>query len=150
MRHPRHTTAGEQTHALALPEGLVGFLGDGAQFAVVELDRDLQPLLLGRSLLDRIAGHAAGDRAEDRTDGAAPAAATDIAAGHATHQAAGDRADAAPGALDADLAYALDHAHAYRLLLPRLASGINAARAGAGTAGNDSGCGDRACDRQSG
>src|SRR3972149_800009 len=148
MRHPRHPTAGEQPHALARPEALVGILRDRAQFAVVELDRDLQPLLLGRALLDRAAGYAAGDRTKDRTDSTALAAA-DVAACHATYYAAGYRADAALGALDAHLAHAFNHAHAHRLLLPRLTAGIDAARTGAGTAGNEQRSRDRAGKRRS-
>src|SRR3990172_275676 len=96
MRYPRHPAAGKQAHTIAGPEVFVGVLGDGAQLTVVELDRDLQSLFLGRALLDGIPCDAAGDRAKDRTDGAALTAA-DIAASHATHHAAGYRADAALG-----------------------------------------------------
>src|SRR5512141_2378242 len=127
VRHPRHAVAGEQAHALAGPEALVGVLGDGAQFAVVELDRDLQPRPLGRALLDRIAGETAGHGAEDGADGAASVAAADIAAGHAADRAAGERADAALRAFAGDLAHAFNHAQAYGLFPPCLAAGIDAA-----------------------
>src|SRR5512140_2788807 len=89
VRYPRHAVAGEQAHALTGPEALVGVLSDGAQFTVVELDRDLQPRLPGRALLDRIAGQAARHCAKDGTDGTASVAAADIAAGHAADRAAG-------------------------------------------------------------
>src|SRR5512133_3274140 len=149
VRHPRHPAAGEQAHALTGPEALVGILRNRAQFAAVELDRDLQALPLGRAALDRIAGDAAGDRAEYGTDGAAPAAAADIAAGHAADRAAGYRADAALGAFDGHLAHAFNHAHAYRLLLPRLAAGIDTAGTAAGAAGDKRRRDDRPRDHRS-
>ena len=68
MRYPRHPAPRQQPDTLPGLECFIRFLGDGAQFAIVQLDGDLQPILPGGTLLDHAAGDAAGERHELAVD----------------------------------------------------------------------------------
>ena len=56
VRDARDPAARQQPHPLTRFERFVRFLGDGAQFATVQFDRDLKAILAGGPLLEHAAG----------------------------------------------------------------------------------------------
>ena len=66
------------------------FLNDGDQFAAVEADANLQGILLGGALFNRIARYSTQNRSDDRADDLSPAT-TDRAPGYTADSGTGQR-----------------------------------------------------------
>src|SRR4029453_7694121 len=112
--------SGEDAHAIAGAEGLVGLLHDGDVPARVELHGDLD----SRALVARALDLRADDAAQDR-----PAPAAGVAARDAAEHGAGSAAQAGIARLDAHLAHRLHHAEAHSLLAAHLVAPVIGAAA---------------------
>src|SRR5690606_7174826 len=112
-----------QPYPLAGHELVDLLLDNGAQLAVIEANRDLDATAPRRSLLDRLTGDAAADRAQHAGNRRA-AASTNAAARDAAGDAARSRADTGARAFDRHRTYRLHRREPHRLLAQRLAAGV--------------------------
>src|SRR3989338_8766778 len=110
MRNPRHAITFQHADTLSRMELLVGLLNNGQHGAVIQFDSDLQSILAGHAFLDRRAGQAASNRANNCAYGAALTVA-DAAAGDSADYRASGSAYRALGAFNLDRTHTFHYAH---------------------------------------